>query len=96
MLLNNFLIKIEGNKLSKKEKLAKRLQSRPVDFTFYELITLLRSFGYSMEVTGKTSGSRVAFANGDGDYIRLHKPHPRNILKLYEDTSHQAAKYLRW
>jgi len=37
-----------------------------------------------MEKSGKTSGSRVVFTNQDGDYIRLHKPHPRNILKLYQ------------
>jgi len=70
--------------LSKKEKLARRLQSRPTDFTFDELTTLLMSLGYSMEKAGKTSGSRVAFSNMTGDYIRLHKPHPRNILKLYQ------------
>ena len=70
--------------MSKKEKLARRLQSRPADFTFDELVTLLRSFGYSLETAGKTSGSRVIFINQDGDYIRLHKPHPRNILKLYQ------------
>jgi len=70
--------------LSKKEKLIRRLQSRPADFTFDELTTLLRSLGYSMEKAGKTSGSRVIFSNNDGDYIRLHKPHPRNILKLYQ------------
>jgi hypothetical protein len=70
--------------LSKKEKLARRLQSRPTDFTFDELTTLLGHLGYSMETAGKTGGSRVVFANQDGDYIRLHKPHPRNILKLYQ------------
>jgi hypothetical protein len=70
--------------LSKKEKLVRRLLSRPADFTFDELTTLLKSLGYSMHTAGKTSGSRVTFANEDGDYIRLHKPHPRNILKLYQ------------
>jgi hypothetical protein len=70
--------------LSKKEKLVRRLLSHPTDFTFDELVTLLKSLGYSMEPTGKTSGSRVAFANSDGDYIRLHKPHPRKILKQYQ------------
>ena len=70
--------------MSKKEKLARRLLSRPVDFTFDELSTLLRSLGYSLETAGKTGGSRVAFANEEGDYIRLHKPHPRSILKLYQ------------
>jgi hypothetical protein len=70
--------------LSKKEKLARRLLSRPSDFTFDELNTLLGHLGYSMEAAGKTSGSRATFANIDGDYLRLHKPHPRNILKLYQ------------
>jgi hypothetical protein len=70
--------------LSKKEKLVRRLQLRPSDFTFDELTTLLGHLGYSMETAGKTGGSRVAFANQSGDYIRLHKPYPRNILKLYQ------------
>jgi hypothetical protein len=70
--------------LSKKEKLVRRLLSRPTDFSFDELTTLLGSFGYTLETAGKTSGSRTAFTNADGDYIRLHKPHPRNILKLYQ------------
>jgi hypothetical protein len=26
----------------------------------------------------------VVFANEANDYIRLHKPHPGNILKLYQ------------
>jgi hypothetical protein len=70
--------------LSKKEKLIERLLSRPSDFTFDEAVTLLRSFGYSISRPGKTGGSRVAFADDEGDYIRLHKPHPRNILKQYQ------------
>ena len=70
--------------MSKREKLVWRLKSRPADFTFNELITLLGSLGYSMEKSGKTGGSRVAFTNKNGDYIRLHKPHPRNILKRYQ------------
>jgi hypothetical protein len=70
--------------LSKKEKLARRLLSRPADFTFNELTTILGYLGYSMEKAGKTSGSRVVFADGDGNYIRLHKPHPGNILKQYQ------------
>ena len=69
--------------LGKREKLLERLLSRPKDLTFDELINLLGHFGYSSAATGKTSGSRVAFSNGD-DYIRLHKPHPRNILKPYQ------------
>ncbi|MCL2721896.1 MAG: type II toxin-antitoxin system HicA family toxin [Treponema sp.] len=70
--------------MSKKEKLVKRFLSRPTDFTFDELATLLKSLGYLKETAGKTSGSRVTFSNQEGDYIRLHKPHPRNILKMYQ------------
>jgi len=70
--------------LSKKDKLKRRLLSRPVDFSFDELTTLLGSLGFSIEKSGKTGGSRVTFAKEGGDYIRLHKPHPRNILKMYQ------------
>jgi len=70
--------------LSKREKLLDRLLSRPSDFTFDEAVTLLGSFGYSITRAGKTGGSRAAFTDNEGDYIRLHKPHPRNILKQYQ------------
>ena len=70
--------------LSKREKLLERFLSRPTDFSFAELTTLLSQFGYSIERGGKTGGSRVSFADGKGDYIRIHKPHPRDILKLYQ------------
>ena len=69
--------------MSKKDKLLQRLLLRPKDFAFDELATLLGHFDYYIANTGKTGGSRVAFTNGD-DYIRLHKPHPRNILKPYQ------------
>ena len=70
--------------MSKRDKLSRRLLSRPADFTFDELTTLLGHLGYYLEAAGKTGGSRVVFSNDDGDYIRLHKPHPGNILKLYQ------------
>jgi hypothetical protein len=72
----------EEDCLSKKEKIIKRLLSRPVDFTFDELATLLGHLGFTYSDMGKTSGSRVAFVN-DGMYIRLHKPHT-GTLKRYQ------------
>jgi len=75
---------LDGGNLSRREKLAARLLTRPSDFTFEELITLLGHYGYAIARAGKTGGSRVAFTNSSGDYIRLHKPHPGNILKLYQ------------
>ena len=71
--------------MSKKEKLKKRLTARPKDFTFPELITLLNGLGYLECNKGKTSGSRVSFIHSELQHIIcLHKPHPANILKLYQ------------
>jgi hypothetical protein len=70
--------------MSQKEKLIKRLLSRPKDFTFEELGVLLGYFGYYLDNPGKTGGSRVAFTNDENDYIRLHRPHPNSILKSYQ------------
>lgn len=71
--------------MSKREKILKRLLQNPSDFTYKELLTLLNGFGYSELAVGKTSGSRVAFFNKQTSHIiRLHKPHPSNILKKYQ------------
>ena len=66
------------------DKLLTRLLSNPKDFTFDELEKLLGKLGFEEKKTGKTSGSRKAFIHGDSKLIiRLHKPHPSNILKTY-------------
>lgn len=70
--------------MSKFEKLIKRLLSQPKDFTYDELNTLLSGMGYKETSKGKTSGSRVAFINRETNHIiRIHKPHPKNIIKQY-------------
>ena len=69
--------------MSKKDKLIKKLKSRPKDFTFNEAETLITSLGLRRSNKGKTSGSKVAFVK-DNIRIDLHKPHPRSILKLYQ------------
>ena len=66
--------------MSKSDKLIIRLLSYPKDFTYNELKMLLMSFGYH-EMQG--AGSRVCFSK-DNHKIKLHKPHPRNILKAYQ------------
>lgn len=64
------------------EKLRNKLISRPRDFTYNELIRVLRGLGYT-ELQG--SGSRVVFSNEKIKHkIKLHKPHPGNILKRYQ------------
>ncbi|MFC2157865.1 type II toxin-antitoxin system HicA family toxin [Acidobacteriota bacterium] len=71
--------------MTKQNKLRSRFLSKPSDFTFDEMKKLLNGFGYQEVRTGKTSGSRVAFINRERHHIiRLHKPHPDNILKKYQ------------
>ena len=66
--------------MTKIDKLKIRLLSYPNDFTYSELTKLLLSFGYN-EVQG--TGSRVCFSRHNHK-IKLHKPHPGNILKSYQ------------
>ena len=71
--------------MSKKEKLKKRFLSKPKDFTYDELRSLLISLGFEENNKGKTSGSRVSFIHSVTKLpIDLHKPHPKNILKAYQ------------
>jgi len=69
--------------MSRKDKLLARLQQRPKDFTWSELVSLLNSLGYKQVKTGKTGGSRRRFVHKTATAITLHKPHPKNILKMY-------------
>lgn len=71
--------------MSKKEKLLKRLMSRPKDFTWNELTTLLGAFGYEIVSMGKTGGSRRKFLNTETNHAMFfHEPHPSGILKAYQ------------
>ena len=70
--------------MSKKEKLIKRLKSRPKDFTFEEAENLLQFFGYECSNKGHTSGSRIIFKGQKRAPILLHKPHPRKTLLDYQ------------
>lgn len=68
--------------MTRHEKLLHKFLSRPRDFTFNELIRLLRALGYE-ELQG--SGSRVVFRNDEFTHnIKIHKPHPGNVLKIYQ------------
>lgn len=68
----------------KKDKLIKRLKSKPKDFTFDEAESLLGYLDYSRSDKGKTSGSRVIFKSECHAPIMLHKPHPRKELLEYQ------------
>ena len=70
--------------MSKKDKLISRLKLKPKDFTYSELTQILTLFNYTEDNVGKTSGSAVRFINKKTKHIiRIHKPHPENILKMY-------------
>ena len=70
--------------MGQKEKLIKRLKSRPKDFTFDEAESLLKYLSYSRSNKGRTSGSRVKFVSDEYAPILLHKPHPRKELLDYQ------------
>ena len=72
-------------RVSRAAKLAQRFLRRPKDFSYDELARLLKAFGYIEAPRGRSGGSRVAFINRDTrDVIRLHRPHPANIMKTYQ------------
>lgn len=70
--------------MGQKEKLIKRLRSKPKDFTFQEAETLLGYLSYTRSDKGRTSGSRVMFTSETNAPILLHKPHPRKELLAYQ------------
>ncbi len=71
--------------MSKRDKLIDRLLNKPSNLRYDEAKILLGKFSYKEDNRGRTSGSRVAFVNDTtGHIIRLHKPHPGQILKQYQ------------
>ena len=70
--------------MSKLEKEIERLKSKPKDYTYDEAKSLLNKLGFIEYNKGKTSGSRVEFADIENRKIILHKPHPKNIIKPYK------------
>ena len=70
--------------MTRREKLIKRLKSKPKDFSWDELTSLFRGLDFIEVKTGKTGGSRRRFINANNVVITLHKPHSGNILKRYQ------------
>ncbi len=64
------------------KKLIERFKKKPKDFSYDELRRLLSFLGY---IEKQDAGSRVIFINEKTNHkIKLHKPHPGNILKRYQ------------
>ena len=70
--------------MSQKEKLIKKLKSRPKDLTFKEVEILLNYCSFTKSNKGRTSGSRVIFTSENHGSILMHKPHSRNYLLDYQ------------
>ena len=70
--------------MSRLEKEIERLKSKPKDYTYDEVKSLLNKLRFFENNKGRTSGSKVEFLNKDGKKIEIHKLHPKNILKAYQ------------
>lgn len=67
--------------MSKKDKLVNKLLSKPKDYSFDEMVSLLSYYGYELK---QGSGSRVKFIkDGSNEIINFHKPHPSGVLRRY-------------
>lgn len=70
--------------MSKVDKLIIKLKSKPKDFTWDEMVKVLKYFGFEQLPQGKTGGSRRKFVNDEKLIISLHEPHPQKVLKSYQ------------
>lgn len=76
--------------MGKRDKLWDRIHSKPKDFTWQELTSLLTGLGFEL-LNG--AGSRCKFVHTQRKIvISLHKPHPGNIVKSY--VIEQVIQYL--
>ena len=69
--------------VSQIKKLLLKFKIMPKDLSWLELVKILKYYGYSEIMSGKTSGSRRKFKNDAGAIITLHKPHPSPLVKTY-------------
>jgi predicted RNA binding protein YcfA (HicA-like mRNA interferase family) len=68
--------------MSKQKKLLRRLASKPTDFTWSELVSLMTALGFEVE---KASGSGRKFIHSQTEAtLFIHEPHPAKILKAYQ------------
>jgi hypothetical protein len=68
--------------MSRHEKLLHRLLSKPKDFTWSELVSLMTAFGFEVE---RSSGSGRKFIYPETEAtLFLHEPHPSKVLKPYQ------------
>jgi predicted RNA binding protein YcfA (HicA-like mRNA interferase family) len=68
--------------MSKQEKLSRRLLSKPKDFTWSGLVSLMLALGFHVE---RSSGSGRKFIHEETEAVLfIHEPHPSKVLKPYQ------------
>ncbi len=68
--------------MSQQQKAISRLLSRPSDFQWGELKSLMQAFGYELKTTG---GSGRKFIHpATNATLFMHEPHPASVLKAYQ------------
>ena len=78
--------------MGKDEKLLTRFLTIPSDFTFRELVSVMRIFGYTLYAGSE--GSRTKFYNKEtGKTFQCHKPHPEK--EINKSTCRDAKKFLQ-
>lgn len=71
--------------MSKISKALAKIQTKPTDFTWSELVRIMLHFGYT-QLEG--DGSRVKFYHKEKDtLLALHKPHNPKTLRPYQITN---------
>ena len=69
-------------RVSKQEKLLRRIASKPTDLTWSELVSLMTALGFEVE---KASGSGRKFIHSQSHAtLFIHEPHPSKVLKAYQ------------
>jgi hypothetical protein len=77
--------------MSKHEKALQRLLSKPADFTWGELRSLMETFNYQLK---KTGGSGKKFIHSTTSAaLFMHEPPPSKVLKAYQVR--EAIRFLK-
>ncbi len=76
--------------MAKREKQLQKLFANPApkDFTWQELLTVMRAAGYSEKCT---SGSHYMFEHLNGHRFWASKTHPSGLLKAYQVSAVKDA-----
>ena len=78
--------------MGRKAKLLARLQQRPRDFTWDELTTLLKAFGYKQAKPGKIGGSRRRFVHPKAAYRADHHCWRIETAHLYKQSNNMSCR----